>query len=178
MSATPGAIPSRLAAPVPLDLADVLQATSGELAKLGAATAFRGVTTDSRTIEPGELFVAVRGETHDGHAFLQDALGRGAGGVVVESGTAVDHLDGTVIVVRETLAALGDLAAAHRRRHPVPLVAVAGSNGKTTKRCSRRSSAPRTARIASCGRAARRTTSSACRRPCCASTTRRASSCS
>src|SRR6185436_15989209 len=41
-------------------------------------------------------------------------------------------LDGTVIVVRETLAALGDLAAAHRRRHPVPLLAVAGSNGKTT----------------------------------------------
>jgi UDP-N-acetylmuramyl pentapeptide synthase len=122
----------RLAAPVSLDLADVLATTSGELAKLGAATAFRGVTTDSRTIEPGELFVAVRGETHDGHAFLRDALGRGAGGVVVEAGTALDELDGTVIVVRETLAALGDLAAAHRRRHPVPLVAVAGSNGKTT----------------------------------------------
>jgi len=128
MSVSPG----RLAAPVALDLVDVLQATSGELAKLGAATAFRGVTTDSRTIEPGELFVAVRGETHDGHAFLRDALGRGAGGVVVEAGTALDGLDGTVIVVRETLAALGDLAAAHRRRHPVPLVAVAGSNGKTT----------------------------------------------
>ena len=128
MSATPG----RLAAPVALDLADVLATTSGELAKLGAATTFCGVTTDSRTIEPGELFVAVRGETHDGHAFLRDALARGAGGVVVESGTAADELDGTVIVVRETLAALGDLAAAHRRRHPVPLVAVAGSNGKTT----------------------------------------------
>jgi UDP-N-acetylmuramyl pentapeptide synthase len=94
--------------------------------------AFRGVTTDSRTIEPGELFVAVRGETHDGHAFLRDALGRGAGGVVGRAGHGVDDLDGTVIVVRETLAALGDLAAAHRRRHPVPLVAVAGSNGKTT----------------------------------------------
>jgi UDP-N-acetylmuramoyl-tripeptide--D-alanyl-D-alanine ligase len=122
----------RLAAPVRLDLVDVLQATAGELARLGTGTAFSGVTTDSRTLEPGELFVAVRGETHDGHAFLADALARGAGGLVVQAGTPLDHLGGTVIQVRETLAALGDLAAAHRRHHPVPLVAVAGSNGKTT----------------------------------------------
>ena len=124
--------PARLAAPVRLDLVEVLRATSGELARLGACTAFRGVTTDSRTLEPGELFVAVRGETHDGHAFLADALARGAGGLLVEAGTTLDGLGGTVIQVRETLAALGDLAARHRRGHPVPLVAVAGSNGKTT----------------------------------------------
>jgi len=128
MSAAPG----RLAASARLDLVDVLQATAGELARLGACARFGGVTTDSRTIDPGELFVAVRGETHDGHAFLADALARGAGGLVVEAGTSLDGLAGTVIQVRETLAALGDLAAFHRRRHPVPLLAVAGSNGKTT----------------------------------------------
>jgi UDP-N-acetylmuramoyl-tripeptide--D-alanyl-D-alanine ligase len=128
MSTTPG----RLAAAARLELVDVLQATGGELARLGAVTAFGGVTTDSRTIEPGELFVAIQGETHDGHAFLGAALDRGAGGLVVEAGTPLDGLDATIVSVRESLAALGDLAAYHRRRHPVPLLAVAGSNGKTT----------------------------------------------
>jgi UDP-N-acetylmuramoyl-tripeptide--D-alanyl-D-alanine ligase len=124
--------PHRLAAAAPLELTDVLAATGGELARLGAATAFAGVTTDSRTIEPGELFVAIRGETHDGHAFLPDAVARGAGGLVVDGGTALGDLHVSVVTVRETLAALGDVAAMHRRRHPVPLLAVAGSNGKTT----------------------------------------------
>jgi UDP-N-acetylmuramoyl-tripeptide--D-alanyl-D-alanine ligase len=128
MSATPG----RLAAAARLELVDVLEVTGGELARLGACTTFAGVTTDSRTIEAGELFVAVRGETHDGHAFLRDALARGAGGLVVEAGTALGDLDATVVTARDTLAALGDVAARHRRRHPVPLLAVAGSNGKTT----------------------------------------------
>jgi UDP-N-acetylmuramoyl-tripeptide--D-alanyl-D-alanine ligase len=129
MSTTSG----RLAAAVRLDLVDVLAATGGELARVGAATAFRGVTTDSRTLEPGELFVAIRGEQHDGHAFLAPAIARGAGGLVVEVGTPLGELEGaTVVTVRETLAALGDLAALHRHRHPVPLLAVAGSNGKTT----------------------------------------------
>ena len=128
MSAAPG----RLAAATRLELVDVLEATGGELARLGACTAFGGVTTDSRTIEPGELFVAIRGETHDGHAYLAAAAGRGAGGLLVEAGTPLGELGATIVTVRETLAALGDLAALHRRRHPVPLVAVAGSNGKTT----------------------------------------------
>jgi UDP-N-acetylmuramoyl-tripeptide--D-alanyl-D-alanine ligase len=128
MSTTPG----RLAADARLDLVDLLQATGGELGRLGARTTFTGVTTDSRTIESGELFVAIRGETHDGHGFLADAVARGAGGLVVEAGTAVGELAATVVTVRDTLAALGDVAAMHRRRHPVPLLAVAGSNGKTT----------------------------------------------
>jgi UDP-N-acetylmuramoyl-tripeptide--D-alanyl-D-alanine ligase len=129
MSATPG----RLAAAATLDLVDVLHATGGELARVGAATVFRGVTTDSRTIEPREVFVAIRGDRHDGHAFLADAAARGAGALVVETGTPLADLEHvTIVTVRDTLAALGDLAALHRRRHPVPLVAVAGSNGKTT----------------------------------------------
>jgi UDP-N-acetylmuramoyl-tripeptide--D-alanyl-D-alanine ligase len=122
----------RLGVQAPIALVDVLGATGGELARLGSATAFTGVATDSRTLEPGELFVAIRGDTHDGHAFLRDALARGAGGLVVASGTPLADLAATVVTVREPLAALGDLAAFHRRRHPVPLVAIAGSNGKTT----------------------------------------------
>ena len=122
----------RLAATVALDVADVLAATGGELARLGAGVAFRGVATDTRTVAPGELFVAIRGERHDGHDHLADAVARGAAGVLVEAGTAAGELGCTAIVVRETLAALGDVARFHRRRHPIPLVAVGGSNGKTT----------------------------------------------
>ncbi|HXJ36704.1 MAG TPA: UDP-N-acetylmuramoyl-tripeptide--D-alanyl-D-alanine ligase [Candidatus Eisenbacteria bacterium] len=122
----------RLAAGATFTLADVLAATGGELARLGAAVDVRGLATDTRTLEPGELFVAVRGDAHDGHAFLPEAERRGAGAVLVERGTDLGDLRCTVIVVRETLAALGDVAALHRRRHPIPLLAVAGSNGKTT----------------------------------------------
>ncbi len=122
----------RLAAGATFTLADVLAATGGELARLGGAVDVRGLTTDTRTLEPGELFVAVRGDAHDGHAFLGEAERRGAGAVLVERGTDLGDLRCTVIVVRETLAALGDVAALHRRRHPIPLLAVAGSNGKTT----------------------------------------------
>jgi UDP-N-acetylmuramoyl-tripeptide--D-alanyl-D-alanine ligase len=128
MSAAAG----RLAAGASFTLADVLAATGGELARLGAAVDLHGVTTDTRTLEPGELFVAIRGERHDGHAHVAEAARRGAGAIVVEAGTELDGVACTAIVVRETLAALGDVAALHRRRHAIPLVAVAGSNGKTT----------------------------------------------
>jgi UDP-N-acetylmuramoyl-tripeptide--D-alanyl-D-alanine ligase len=122
----------RLAARARFTLAEALAATGGELARLGAGVEYGGVATDTRTLEPGELFVAIRGDAHDGHAYLAEAARRGAGAVVVERGTDVDALACTTIVVRETLAALGDLGAAHRRRHPIPVLAVAGSNGKTT----------------------------------------------
>lgn len=129
MSAPSG---ERLAAAAGFTLAEVLQATGGELVRLGAHAALRGVTTDTRTIEPGELFVAIRGDTHDGHEHLAEAARRGAGAVMVERPHADASLPCGVVAVRDTLAALGDLAAWHRRRHPVPVLAVAGSNGKTT----------------------------------------------
>jgi UDP-N-acetylmuramoyl-tripeptide--D-alanyl-D-alanine ligase len=122
----------RLAAAAAFTLAEVLQATGGELARLGGHAVLRGVTTDTRTIEPGELFVAIRGDTHDGHEHVAEAAKRGAGAVMVERQLADASLPCGVIAVRDTLAALGDLAAWHRRRHPVPVLAVAGSNGKTT----------------------------------------------
>ncbi|HYR95990.1 MAG TPA: UDP-N-acetylmuramoyl-tripeptide--D-alanyl-D-alanine ligase [Candidatus Binatus sp.] len=113
-------------------LEEVLAATGGELVRLGARTGFTGVTTDTRGVRPGELFVAIRGEAHDGHDFLADAAQRGAGAVLVERAHAERPLACGVIAVRDTLAALGDLAAFHRRRHRPRVVAVTGSNGKTT----------------------------------------------
>jgi UDP-N-acetylmuramoyl-tripeptide--D-alanyl-D-alanine ligase len=113
-------------------LEEVLAATRGDLVRLGDRAAFAGVTTDSRRLARGELFVAIRGDAHDGHDFLVEAAERGAGAVVVERGHADRPLACGMIVVRDTLAALGDLAAFHRRRHRPRIVAVTGSNGKTT----------------------------------------------
>ncbi|HTD27244.1 MAG TPA: UDP-N-acetylmuramoyl-tripeptide--D-alanyl-D-alanine ligase, partial [Candidatus Elarobacter sp.] len=120
------------AAPAAFALEEVLAATGGDLVRLGARTRFPGVTTDSRSLRPDELFVALRGEAHDGHAFLGEAVERGAGAVVVERAHAERPLRCGVIAVRDTLAALGDLAAFHRRRCHPRIVAVTGSNGKTT----------------------------------------------
>jgi UDP-N-acetylmuramoyl-tripeptide--D-alanyl-D-alanine ligase len=114
------------------ELAEVLTATRGMLATLGAWPRFVGVTTDSRAVRPGELFVAIRGDSHDGHAFVGDAIARGAGGVVVERERVDPRLPCSVVVVRDTLAALGHLAAFHRRRFAVRIVGITGSNGKTT----------------------------------------------
>ncbi len=123
---------SRLAAEAAFGLDEVLAATRGELAHLGDRVHFPGVTTDTRTIRPGELFVAIRGDTHDGHRYLAQAAARGAGAVVVERDGAEQPLACGVVVVRESLAALGDLASFHRRRRRALVLAVAGSNGKTT----------------------------------------------
>lgn len=93
-----------------------------------------GVTTDSRAVKPGELFVALRGDRFDGHAFLHQALERGAQGLMVERERWLCGPDSgrVVIEVDDTRRALGRLAAAYRADFGMPIVGVAGSNGKTT----------------------------------------------
>jgi UDP-N-acetylmuramoyl-tripeptide--D-alanyl-D-alanine ligase len=115
-------------------LEDVLAATGGELSSLGATTRFGGVVTDSRAVRAGELFVALRGDAHDGHAFVAEAASRGAGAVLIEERTGETLPTCGVVVVRDTLAALGDLAALHRHRSDPRVVAITGSNGKTTSK--------------------------------------------
>jgi UDP-N-acetylmuramoyl-tripeptide--D-alanyl-D-alanine ligase len=88
-----------------------------------------GVSTDSRTIKAGELFVALVGETHDGHDHVADALARGAAGTIVSR--RVDS-DIPQIVVANTLHALGDLASAVRAQLDVTVIGITGSNGKTS----------------------------------------------
>ncbi len=94
---------------------------------------FTGVTTDSRQVIPGNLFIALRGGRFDGHAFVADAIARGARGIVVESSY---HLPAEPMVphllVENTTTALGDLALAYRRKFSIPVLAIGGSNGKTT----------------------------------------------
>src|SRR5439155_5771495 len=76
-----------------------------------------------------DLYVAIRGETHDGHAFCGPAVAAGARAVLVEHAVIVDA---PAIVVRDCRVALGALARAHRRRWPGALIAITGSAGKTT----------------------------------------------
>jgi len=94
-----------------------------------------GVSTDTRRIAAGNAFVALRGEHFDAHDFVADAARAGAACAVVEAGRAAG-LAGTLplLAVPEPLAALGAIARHHRRRFPVPVVGVTGSNGKTTTR--------------------------------------------
>ena len=95
-----------------------------------AATPFARVHTDTRTLAAGDLFVALKGERHDANAFLADARARGAVAAIAHGGLEAAGLPG--LEVPDTLAALGVLAAGWRARFTLPLVAVAGSNGKTT----------------------------------------------
>jgi UDP-N-acetylmuramoyl-tripeptide--D-alanyl-D-alanine ligase len=90
-----------------------------------------GVSIDTRTLERGELFVAIAGEHFDGHDYLETAVERGAAAVLVSrNGTA--RLPVPAIRVDDTIAALGALARQHRERFAGPVLAITGSNGKTT----------------------------------------------
>jgi UDP-N-acetylmuramoyl-tripeptide--D-alanyl-D-alanine ligase len=110
-------------------LADVAGATGGELA--GDATALvSSVVTDSRKVQPGELFVAIRGESFDGHDFAHDAMRAGAAAVLVERGFASDLAPR--IDVADTSTGLRDLAVHRRRQLDAPVAAITGSTGKTS----------------------------------------------
>lgn len=96
----------------------------------GPDTEVLRVSTDSRSLQPGDLFIALRGEKYDGGAFAAQALRQGAAGVVLDAGQAPDIK--AAIRVDDTRLALGRLAAAWRARFLLPVVAITGSNGKTT----------------------------------------------
>jgi UDP-N-acetylmuramoyl-tripeptide--D-alanyl-D-alanine ligase len=109
-------------------LADFARACGGEL--VGADRAYSGVSTDTRTLKPGELFVALRGPRFNANEFVAAAAGAGAVGAVVDTRVA----EGTLaqVVVGDTQAALSRSAAEWRAQFNFPVVGVAGSNGKTT----------------------------------------------
>jgi UDP-N-acetylmuramoyl-tripeptide--D-alanyl-D-alanine ligase len=112
-----------------MDTATAARAMRGRV--VGANVRFDRVTTDSRKVAPGDLFVALAGERFDGHDFVATAFERGAVAAVVAAKRAGDGI-GNLIAVDDPQAALGALAADWRRRFSIPLVVVVGSNGKTT----------------------------------------------
>lgn len=99
-------------------------------ATLTAPASFSGVTTNSKTVEAGNLFVALRGERFDAHDFIADVAALGAAAVVVER--LPDGLPIPALIVPDTRYALGQIAQLWRKRFTMPLIGVTGSNGKTT----------------------------------------------
>lgn len=91
---------------------------------------FNAITTDSRVAKPGTLFVALKGERFDGHSFLMDLINRGVAGVVVEK--CPENYPLPSLIVKDTKKALGQIAKCYREKFQIPVIGVAGSNGKTT----------------------------------------------
>jgi UDP-N-acetylmuramoyl-tripeptide--D-alanyl-D-alanine ligase len=123
---------------IKLSLKELVQVTHGELInKFTSAPTMKGISTDSRTLKRGNLFVTLKGEEHDGHEFIPEALGAGASCVLVRKDKAKD-IDQklkekiALVAVDDTLRTLQDLAFWHRRKFDVKTVAITGSNGKTT----------------------------------------------
>ena len=92
--------------------------------------ASKGVNTDTRTLQPGQIFVALKGETFDGNAYALQALENGAAWAVVDDSAAGD--DPRLIRFPDTLRALKELAAFHRQKLDIPVIGLTGTNGKTT----------------------------------------------
>lgn len=112
---------------IALDVAEAARAVGGELR--GPEVEFRGVATDSRNIQGAPLFVAIRGQHHDGHEFAAGAAQAGAAGLLVERWL---ELEAPQICCPDSLLAVGRLAAHWRSKHQPRVVGITGSNGKTT----------------------------------------------
>ncbi|MDD5285308.1 MAG: UDP-N-acetylmuramoyl-tripeptide--D-alanyl-D-alanine ligase [Desulfuromonadaceae bacterium] len=115
-------------------LTEIVAATGGRI--IGNATGeVTGVSTDSRSIAPGELFVPLRGEKFDGHDFIPEVAGKGITALLANESWLKEHsapATATCIAVKNTLRALGELAASWRQRFEILTIGVTGSNGKTT----------------------------------------------
>jgi UDP-N-acetylmuramoyl-tripeptide--D-alanyl-D-alanine ligase len=113
-----------------LDLQRIVQITAGSLTPHKAQGSVSGISTDSRSTRPGDLFVPLRGPNFDGHDFLLQAARNGAAACLSEE--VISGFPVPIIRVNDALRALGDLAGARRQAFAGPVVAVTGSSGKTT----------------------------------------------
>jgi UDP-N-acetylmuramoyl-tripeptide--D-alanyl-D-alanine ligase len=113
----------------------VLTATGGSMPAGELSDVFCGISTDSRKVGRGDLFVALKGDNFDGHDFVGQALDNGAAGILIRAGNNFDIArikKASVIEVGDTLQALGDMAGEYRKRFPIPVIGLTGSSGKTT----------------------------------------------
>lgn len=110
---------------------ELADACGGNVLQGSRETKVKSISTDTRTVKKGEAFLAIVGEKFDGHAFVHQAIERGVRVVVVSRRVNVDA-DVAVIEVKDTTQALGRIAAWHRSRFSIPVIAITGSAGKTT----------------------------------------------
>ena len=113
-------------------ISEILEAAQGTLVQGPAHARVRCVGIDSRTIKKGELFIAVKGEVFDGHDFIDDVIARGVRVIMVHKPVAIRNPKISVIRIKNTTRALGDIARFHRLRFKTPVIALTGSAGKTT----------------------------------------------
>jgi UDP-N-acetylmuramoyl-tripeptide--D-alanyl-D-alanine ligase len=113
-------------------VSEVCIATKGTIVGNVQQEMFTGISTDSRTVKQGDLFIPLVGDNFDGHDFIDKAIQNGAVGIIFSRKEMYipEHI--TAIAVADTLLALQDLARFHRQRFTIPVVAITGSNGKTT----------------------------------------------
>ena len=119
-----------------LTIGEIVTATGGQLVQGQSDRICRGISTDTRTLSPGNLFIALVGDRFDGHAFVPSAVTKGATGIIFEEGRKVgvqpEAHSVAIIAVKDTVRALGDIAHVWRMRFTIPVIAVTGSSGKTT----------------------------------------------
>ncbi|RJP24811.1 MAG: UDP-N-acetylmuramoyl-tripeptide--D-alanyl-D-alanine ligase [Candidatus Abyssobacteria bacterium SURF_5] len=120
-----------------MSLEEMTDLCGGRLIAGASSSPVSGLSTDTRTIQPGEVFLALKGERFDGHAFAEKALEKGAAAVIAERGQLREMQerlpdDGGLIEVGDTLAALHLLAQRYRAMFHIPVIGITGSCGKTT----------------------------------------------
>ncbi|MBU0503080.1 MAG: UDP-N-acetylmuramoyl-tripeptide--D-alanyl-D-alanine ligase [Candidatus Omnitrophota bacterium] len=116
-------------------LSEILIATKGKVINLWQGIIVGGFSIDSRRIKKGEAFICIKGDNFDGHKFIPEAIAKGAKAIIYEStGHEAARTQGKIpfIKVKDTVRALGDLARFNRNKFDIPVIAVTGSNGKTT----------------------------------------------
>lgn len=116
------------------NIRDLTLSTSGILSSGVVPKSFKGVSIDSRKINEGEVFLALKGKNFDGHDFIDQAISKGARAIIYSdaSGIGAQKKGVAYIKVADTLTALGAIARFHRERFDIPVIAITGSSGKTT----------------------------------------------
>ena len=116
-----------------ISVKEILEATAGRLLRGEPSQLTRSFSTDTRTLRPGDLFIPLKGKRFDGHDFLPEAFAKGAIGTLLSDPEKIPSSPFALLIqVEDTLTALGEIARLWRRKFPIPVVAVTGSNGKTT----------------------------------------------
>ena len=113
---------------------ELAEATGGIVKSGALSQRFSGLSIDTRTIKPDEIFVAIVGKNFDGHDFIIEAIGQGAKGIVYADAQKVQVFQKGVSYIKtaETTTALGAIARFHRKKFDIPVIAITGSSGKTT----------------------------------------------
>jgi len=111
---------------------EIIEATKGRLVQGPASPQVRSVCIDSRIVKARELFIAIKGDVFDGHDFIDGVIAKGVRILVVHKPVEIKNPKVSVILVKDTICALGDIARFHRLRFKIPVIALTGSAGKTT----------------------------------------------